>query len=111
MNLHEKVVAHFRNRFGYEPAYIVRAPGRVNLLGEHVDYNDGFVLPIAIDRTTWLAFSPSQTPQTTLVAMDLSEEVSFSLQTISSKSDTHGKPLPMWALYPASIMWTLNDAH
>ena len=110
MNLHEKVVAHFRDRFGYEPAHIVRAPGRVNLLGEHVDYNDGFVLPIAIDRATWLAFSLSQTPQTTLVAVDLSEEVSFSLQTIPAKSDTHGKPLPMWALYPASIMWTLNEA-
>jgi galactokinase len=110
MNLIEKVIAHFRDRFGYDPTYIVRAPGRVNLLGEHVDYNDGFVLPIAIDRTTWLAFSPSQTPQTTLVAVDLSEEASFSLQTISSKSDIHGKPLPMWALYPASIMWALDEA-
>lgn len=110
MNLQEKVTAHFRNRFGYEPAYIVRAPGRVNLLGEHVDYNDGFVLPIAIDRTTWLAFSPSQTPQTTLVAVDLSEEASFSLQTIPAKSDIHGKPLQMWALYPASIMWASNEA-
>ena len=48
----EKVTAHLKGRFGYKPAYIVRAPGRVNLLGEHVDYSDGFVLPVAIDRAT-----------------------------------------------------------
>lgn len=110
MNLRKKVIAKFRERFGHDPAYIVRAPGRVNLLGEHVDYNDGFVLPIAIDRATWLAFSPSQTPQTTLMAADLSEEVSFSLQTIPAKFDTHGNLMPMWALYPAGVMWALGKA-
>ncbi len=45
----------FRRHFGCEPALVVRAPGRVNLIGEHTDYNDGFVLPCAIDRDTVVA--------------------------------------------------------
>ncbi len=45
----------FATRFGAPPAFVVRAPGRVNLIGEHTDYNEGFVLPIAIDRATFVA--------------------------------------------------------
>jgi galactokinase len=52
MNMIDELTQQFRNKFGHEPAHIARAPGRVNLLGEHVDYNDGFVLPAAIDRVT-----------------------------------------------------------
>lgn len=48
--LHEQVIQAFQERFGEQPALVVRAPGRVNLIGEHTDYNDGFVLPMAIDR-------------------------------------------------------------
>lgn len=110
MNLHEITIAKFQERFGDAPKHVVRAPGRVNLLGEHVDYNDGFVLPAAIDRATWLAFSPSDTDQTTLVALDLSEEVSFTPETLSAKTDAAGSPLPGWALYPAGVMWTLREA-
>jgi galactokinase len=81
----------------------------VNLLGEHVDYNDGFVLPAAIDRATWLAFSPSDTDQTTLLALDLAEEVSFTPETLVTKTDADGNPLPGWALYPAAVMWALRE--
>ncbi|NNE69875.1 MAG: galactokinase, partial [Rhodothermales bacterium] len=45
-------------RYGFEPSHVVRAPGRVNLIGEHTDYNDGFVLPLAIERAVWIAFRP-----------------------------------------------------
>lgn len=110
MSLHESVVAKFQEHFGEAPAHVARAPGRVNLLGEHVDYNDGFVLPIAIDRATWLAFSPSDTDQTTLMAVDLSGEVSFASETLSAKTGATGKPLPTWALYPAGVMWALKEA-
>jgi galactokinase len=110
MSLLETVTARFRERFGQEPAHVVRAPGRVNLLGEHVDYNDGFVLPIAIDRAAWLAFSPGGGDQTTLTALDLSEEVSFTPESLSIKTDAAGKPLPAWALYPAGVMWALREA-
>ena len=110
MTLHETTTAQFQERFGEAPAHVVRAPGRVNLLGEHVDYNDGFVLPAAIDRATWLAFSSSDTAQTTLVALDLAEEVSFTPKTLSAKTDAAGNPLPGWALYPAGVMWALQEA-
>jgi galactokinase len=110
MSIREMITARFQERFGEAPAHIVRAPGRVNLLGEHVDYNDGFVLPIAIDRATWLAFSPSESDQTTLVAEDLSKEVSFTLQSLSAKTDAAGEALSTWALYPAGVMWALREA-
>lgn len=110
MSLHETVIAKFQECFDEAPAHVVRAPGRVNLLGEHVDYNDGIVLPIAIDRATWLAFSPGDTDRTALTAADLSEEVSFTLETLPAKTDADGKPLPAWALYPAGVMWALNEA-
>lgn len=110
MNIRDAVITRFQEQFGERPKHIVRAPGRVNLLGEHVDYNDGFVLPIAIDRATWLAFSPSAAPQTTLVAADLSEEVSFTPETLFAKTDTAGRSLPSWAHYPAGIMWALSEA-
>jgi galactokinase len=110
MSLRETVIAKFQERFGESPVHLVRAPGRVNLLGEHVDYNDGFVLPIAIDRATWLAFSSSETEQTTLRALDVSDEVSFTPETLSAKNDVESKPLPDWALYPAGVMWALKEA-
>ena len=48
----------FREAFGTKPAFVIRGPGRVNLIGEHTDYNDGFVLPGAVDRAIWVALSP-----------------------------------------------------
>ena len=48
----------FQQHFNAEPSGVVRAPGRVNLIGEHTDYNDGFCLPMAIDRAMVVAWSP-----------------------------------------------------
>ncbi|HET9908745.1 MAG TPA: galactokinase [Anaerolineales bacterium] len=107
MELIEGITALFSKTFGEKPAHLARAPGRVNLLGEHVDYNDGFVLPAAIDRATYIAFSPSDSVQTTLLAADLNQQVSFSPETISTKTQIDSSPLPEWALYPAGVMWTL----
>ena len=45
----------FERRFGTEPDFVIRSPGRVNLIGDHTDYNDGFVLPMAIDQSLWMA--------------------------------------------------------
>ena len=111
MELIESIKNVFQDRFGSAPAHIVRAPGRVNLLGEHVDYNDGFVLPAAIDRATFIAFSPSDSDQTMLVATDFDEEASFSRETIPSKTQLSGSSLPEWAQYPAGVMWALHEEH
>jgi galactokinase len=109
-NLREHVTEIFQQTFDSEPAFTVRAPGRVNLLGEHVDYNDGFVLPAAIDRAVWIACSPSSSPHSTLIAVDLDERISFSSATIPTKTDVEGNPLPHWAKYPVGVAWALNEA-
>jgi len=108
MDIRQRVVDLFRQRFGGEPDFIARAPGRVNLLGEHVDYNDGFVLPAAIDRATWVAFCLSGMKQSTILATDLNEEVSFTSESVLEKETFGGLPLPDWARYPAGVMWSLD---
>ena len=109
MKIIEHITNLFLNTFGEKPAHIARAPGRVNLLGEHVDYNDGFVLPAAIDRATYIAFSPTDSDQTTLLAADLNQQASFSPQTIPTKTQADSSPLPDWAHYPAGVMWVLSE--
>ena len=58
MTTGEAAVQAFREHFGSAPDVLVRSPGRVNLIGEHTDYNDGFVLPLAIERSLWIALRP-----------------------------------------------------
>jgi len=68
--LRERLRASFVAAFGAPPQRIVRAPGRVNLIGEHTDYNDGFVLPCAIDYQTLVAASPRDDGRIRVVAAD-----------------------------------------
>jgi galactokinase len=110
MNPRQSAVQAFQTRFSQAPVYVARAPGRVNLLGEHVDYNDGFVLPAAIDRATYIAFSPSTTGQTTLVAADFEEEARITDASLAGKTQPDGSPLPEWAHYPAGVAWALGQA-
>jgi len=63
-------LAAFEQHFGHRPVRLVQAPGRVNLIGEHTDYNDGFVLPCAIDRGTVVAASPRPDFTVRVVAAD-----------------------------------------
>jgi galactokinase len=72
----------FQQRFGIHPRLIVSAPGRVNLIGEHTDYNDGFVFPVAIDRATYIAARPRDDRMVHVVAADLNDEDQFSLDSI-----------------------------
>ncbi len=106
----QALATSFRKVFGIEPVYLVRAPGRVNLLGEHVDYNDGPVLPAAIDRAVWLVAQPLEHTRVDLYAMDFEMRISFDLDAVEGKIDTVGKALPDWALYPASVAWALQKA-
>ena len=110
MHPKDVVLKTFREKFGVAPAFVARAPGRVNLLGEHVDYNDGFVLPAAIDRATYIAFSPVDSDESTLVAADFDEIAVFSLKTLITKTQSDGSAMPEWAYYPAGVMWAFSDA-
>ncbi len=85
------------------------ASGRVNLLGEHVDYNGGVVLPIAIDRRVNLAARPRTDDEIHLTALDLNENTSFTMKNLADRVDREGKPLPRWALYPAGVAWVLAN--
>jgi galactokinase len=108
MHLIDQLTTIYKETFGHIPAHFARAPGRVNLLGEHVDYNDGFVLPAAIDLATYVAFSPTNAPHSTLVAVDFDQQASFSAESVPTKTQADGSPLPEWALYPAGVMWSLT---
>src|SRR6266508_2803288 len=72
----------FKHYYGIHPHLIVCAPGRVNLIGEHTDYNDGFVLPVAIDRATYVAARPRDDDRIRLVAADIPDEDDFALDAI-----------------------------
>jgi galactokinase len=104
------VTAIFTQRFGSQPSVQGRAPGRVNILGEHVDYNDGMVLPAALDRAVHLAARPLDGSTVTLYARDLDKQVAFSLDDLDRKVDVDGKALLGWALYPAGVAWALRGA-
>jgi len=67
----------FRHHFDGEAAALVRSPGRVNLIGEHTDYNEGFVLPAAVDRAMFLAVSPRADDRCRVRAADLGESAEF----------------------------------
>jgi len=72
----------FAAQYGAPPEMVVRAPGRVNLIGEHTDYNDGYVFPIAIDRSVLVAASARADRTVRLYAADFARRASFSLDHI-----------------------------
>jgi galactokinase len=82
----------------------------VNLLGEHVDYNGGVVLPAAIDRAVSIAAAPRDDDQVSLRALDLQQRVIFRIGDLEQRIDIHGNALPHWALYPAGVAWALRQA-
>jgi len=78
----EIVVAEFQNRFG-RPPLVVRSPGRVNLIGEHTDYNEGFVLPAAIDKEIVFAVGPRADRNGRMVAADLGQTYEATLDNLN----------------------------
>lgn len=95
----------FNETFGYAPTHTIQAPGRVNLIGEHTDYNDGFVLPCAIDYQTVIACAKRDDRQVRVVAVDYdNQQDSFSLDApiLSVKE-------PMWANYVRGVVKHLQQ--
>lgn len=76
----ERTSEFFRRCFGHAPRWVVAAPGRVNLIGEHTDYNDGFVLPMAIERYILIAGSTNSGPEVTLHSVTPGETATFSIR-------------------------------
>ncbi|RPI05977.1 MAG: galactokinase [Ignavibacteriae bacterium] len=83
MTLAQSVEQVFQEKFK-EQALLVRSPGRVNLIGEHTDYNKGFVLPAAIDKSITLAISPRNDRHCSMFAMDMNEAHEFSIDDLHS---------------------------
>ena len=69
-----KTTSYFKENFGAEPSKIVLSPGRINIIGEHIDYNDGYVLPAAIDKIICFAFAKNNTNTSRVIALDLNDE-------------------------------------
>lgn len=82
---------------------VIRAPGRVNLIGEHTDYNDGFVLPMAINRAVWIALSHRPGCEVSLHSLDFDETKTF--DAAHPEKGEHS-----WIEYAKGVAWALNDA-
>lgn len=93
----------FEARFGQTPRWVVAAPGRVNLIGEHIDYNDGFVLPMAIDRYTVIAAGDTPGEQATVFSVATNDEVEISLAE-PRRHATRGH----WSNYVAGVIAACN---
>ena len=96
-----RVGEEFRKRFGGMPR-VFRAPGRVNLIGEHTDYNDGFVLPAALDVATCAAIAPRSDRTLTVHSLMIDETVSFDLDEAEPKARKH------WSDYVRGVAWVLE---
>ena len=104
MNEAKDILAKFKARFSDEPT-LIKANGRINLIGEHTDYNNGFVLPGAVDKYIFFALTPNGTNITHLYAADIDEEHSFALDDFAP-----GKKL--WANYLMGIFQQMQkDGH
>jgi galactokinase len=97
-----KVTSAFQAQFHEAPTAIVRAPGRVNLIGEHTDYNDGFVMPMAIDRAVLIALRPRNDDRVRVYSVDFGVWGEFSLQALSRDKG--------WLEYLKGIAWALQEA-
>jgi galactokinase len=82
MKVEQQVIQAFGEVLGGKPTSLVRAPGRVNLIGEHTDYNDGFVLPMAIDHAVWIALRPCADRRVRVYSLDYKETSDFSLDDL-----------------------------
>ncbi|MFT4219718.1 MAG: galactokinase [Microbacterium sp.] len=94
---------------GRGPDGIWSAPGRVNLIGEHTDYNDGFVLPFAIDRRTYAAIGTRRDTRLRVASTHAPEVVEVDLDDLDRLFPAHsGTDVPEWAAYPLGVAWALR---
>jgi len=92
----------FIEHFGVPPAFLIRSPGRVNLIGEHTDYNDGFVFPMAIERATWIALRPRPDQIIHLHSLDHGESLKLDLRHFAKENMS-------WKEYPKGVVHILQQ--
>ncbi|MDF1504615.1 galactokinase [Roseisolibacter sp. H3M3-2] len=97
-----RAVRAFAERFGAPPDFVARAPGRVNLIGEHTDYNDGFVFPVAIDRAVWIAGRARDDRRVVLHSLDFGDAAEVDLAAPEHRRKH-------WAEYVAGMAWALAE--
>lgn len=108
-----EAVALFEQLTGHAPAGVWSAPGRVNLIGEHTDYNDGFVLPFAIPHRTYAAVGMRDDGRIRVASTFADEPVEVSLEELSTLFPTPTGEEPAvaeWAAYPLGVAWALQLA-
>ena len=97
------LVSHYKETFQSEPDCVVHAPGRVNLIGEHTDYNEGFVFPAAINFGTWIAAGKRNDDKVMVSALDYDNQVNtFSLSDIQFDNNQG------WANYIRGVVKVLQ---
>jgi galactokinase len=99
----KNTIAFFQKTFGNVPEKIVLSPGRINIIGEHIDYNDGYVLPAAIDRIICFAFAKNNSKKSKIVAVDLNEEFEVDLSATISLSKV------VWTNYILGVIKQMQD--
>ena len=97
-----EIAAKFEALYQQKPL-LIRSPGRVNLIGEHTDYNNGFVLPAAINKEIYFALAPNGTDHLRAYAFNLHESTTFDLHDISRSDIT-------WANYLLGVVVQLQQA-
>ena len=102
MSLASQLNEEFRSAFGGDPL-VVRTPGRINLIGEHIDYNGGLVFPAAIDKAIYLAIGTSDSGTSTIVSLDLSESVNIDHSDLALKASGH------WANYFIGVLRQIEE--
>jgi len=103
MNKPHELLTSFKARFGAD-ASVYRAPGRVNLIGEHTDYNDGFVLPAAIGFSCWVGIAPRNDRKLVLYSENFRETRETDLTQLGVRGSGH------WTDYPLGVAWALQEA-
>ncbi|MEX5269397.1 galactokinase [Kocuria sabuli] len=107
----ERLARRFADEFGHAPDGVWRAPGRVNLIGEHTDYNDGFVLPFAIDRAAMVAVRVRRAGETGHDVVDLASTYAPDGAGLSRArfpaGDLAPGSVPGWGAYPAGVVHVL----
>lgn len=102
----EELRLAFHRAFGAQPDFVVRAPGRINLIGEHTDYNGGFVLPAAINRTVLMAVRPVPDSRVVrLYSCNFDNLATFDLAAITPTEDE----ALSWSNYVRAVAWALGD--